>query len=220
MKIDIIWLKEDESLLNVRKTLRKALVELSLIPAWNEWQVGSPLVPVDLKTHKNLSITVNGHVIYTEKQGESAEIDILVWKEKIERALKQPPKFSFGQQIRFFISILPAIFLAIVPKCPFCWAAYMTAFASFGLPTFAYPTWMFPFFVAFLCINLYVLARMAYIQNNYIPLLFNILGILMIGIGKFVLDNNIYVWLGLGGILFASIWHSRVIRIKRLTIRK
>jgi mercuric ion transport protein len=218
MEITLIWEKDDEQLKTARQMLRQALVALSILPAWNEWQIGSAAFPLHLKKYQKLTILVNGHLIYAQNSDSVASQTVEDWKVKIQAALQKRPHTSLKQKIYFLISILPALFLAIVPKCPFCWAAYMTAFASLGLPTFAFPKWMLPFFAVLLAINLYILGRLAYYQKKYIPLVFNLLGIACIGIGKFIWNNNLWIWLGVLFILAASIWHSRVIRFQRLNI--
>ncbi len=74
-----------------------------------------------------------------------------------------------------FVSILIAFF----PKCPICWAAYMSMFGISGLTTLRYTPWLKYVFIGLLAINIAVITWRAVKRNYYIPLVFCLLGVLI-----------------------------------------
>jgi hypothetical protein len=47
-------------------------------------------------------------------------------------------------------SILLSILIAFFPKCPVCWAVYMSMFGSLGIAKLPYVPWLLPVLMAFL----------------------------------------------------------------------
>ncbi|MFN0215142.1 MAG: hypothetical protein ACKVT2_12875, partial [Saprospiraceae bacterium] len=58
-------------------------------------------------------------------------------------------------------SILLGFLVAFFPKCPICWAAYMSMFGSFGLARTPYMGWLFPVLICFLGLHLLLLLKKA-----------------------------------------------------------
>jgi hypothetical protein len=51
--------------------------------------------------------------------------------------------------------VLASIAFAFFPKCPFCWAAYLSVFGVAGLEQIPYSPWLQPFFVVLMLLNLF-----------------------------------------------------------------
>ena len=58
-----------------------------------------------------------------------------------------------------FLSGLLSVAVAFFPKCPFCWAYYMSLFGIAGMESIPYTPWLRPLIVAALGLNLFSLYR-------------------------------------------------------------
>lgn len=108
----------------------------------------------------------------------AAQFDRLLWKEKdvIDAAIRAlgdqeppapPPPASPKppRQLRIVratpaaavASTLLSVATAFFPKCPMCWAAYLSAFGVAGLGGIEYSPWLLPVFAALMVANLYCL---------------------------------------------------------------
>lgn len=67
----------------------------------------------------------------------------------------------------FFNAVVP-ILIAFFPKCPLCWAAYLSLFGVAGISSIPYIPWLLPLFCVFLGINLWLLWRKASRQNDWL----------------------------------------------------
>jgi protein SCO1/2 len=65
-----------------------------------------------------------------------------------------PNTKSDGHAATHALGVLAAIALAFFPKCPLCWASYLSVFGIAGLEQVPYSPWLQPFFVAVMFINL------------------------------------------------------------------
>jgi hypothetical protein len=80
--------------------------------------------------------------------------------------------------------MLLSILIAFFPKCPVCWAVYMSMFSSVGLANIPYMRWLLPVLSVSLGIHLFLLYRKIP-QRGYLPFVVSLAGaILMLG-GKY-----------------------------------
>lgn len=56
--------------------------------------------------------------------------------------------------IRALLNIVPALVIAVFPKCPFCWAAYLSVLGIAGIERIPYSPWLIPAFGILAVINL------------------------------------------------------------------
>jgi mercuric ion transport protein len=82
-----------------------------------------------------------------------------------------------------FPSIFMSILIAFFPKCPFCWAIYMSMFGSLGLARLPYMPWLLPVLFVFLAVHLFMLFRKAP-QKGYMPFALSLGGALVILTGR------------------------------------
>ena len=85
---------------------------------------------------------------------------------KITKLIKEIPT-SKGNQIAKAVSenlrtIVFPLLIAVFPKCPICWAAYMSALGIAGIMHIPYSPWLIPLFVLGIGINLWLL----YVARN------------------------------------------------------
>ncbi|MGH2666281.1 MerC domain-containing protein [Flavobacterium sp.] len=105
-------------------------------------------------------------------------------------------------------SILMSILVAFFPKCPLCWAVYMSMLGSFGLAKIPFMWWLLPVFTLFLAVHLWMLFRRIP-EKGYGPFVFSVIGFTVLLFGKLAhLDSE---WLSVTGMLFiatGSFWNS------------
>ncbi|HET9960043.1 MAG TPA: SCO family protein [Polyangiaceae bacterium] len=81
-----------------------------------------------------------------------------------------------------------ALATAFFPKCPVCWAAYLSAFGVAGISSIPYSPWMLPVFVVLMLVHLASVRRRAAHQGNHLPLWLSSAGVLSILVFKMALD--------------------------------
>ena len=105
-------------------------------------------------------------------------------------------------------AIISAVLLAVAPKCPLCWAAYMSAFGSLGISIqIPYQPWLLPLMAGLLLVNLAALFLRA--RRRYGPFSLCFSGVAAIVAGKFVLVSGTpLMTLGLAAIVAGSLWSA------------
>lgn len=112
---------------------------------------------------------------------------------------------------RFFnsiYSIIVSLFIALFPKCPMCWAAYMSIFGSYSIAKLPYLPWLMPIFMGLLGVHLFLLFKN--IKNKgKLPFIISIAGAAIIIIGKQLLpDLNFILITGMLLIMIGSFWNN------------
>jgi hypothetical protein len=111
---------------------------------------------------------------------------------------------------------VPGFLIAIAPKCPFCWAAYMSAFASLGISVeIPYQPWLIPLLTGLLAVNLIALFLRARSRKRYGPFFLCLFGGSAIAIGKFGLESGILIAFGLACLIAGSLWSAALGRRPR-----
>lgn len=96
-------------------------------------------------------------------------------------------------------SIVTSVLIAFFPKCPMCWAVYMSMFGSLGLAKLPYMPWLLPLLLVFMAIHLFMLYRKIP-QKGYLPFLISLCGAATILTGRFLLPQE--KWLLITGMVF------------------
>lgn len=169
-----------------------------------------------------ISSTVNQHRIELFLLERNGNIKIsytrLQWEvenvlEDIKGLLKRSSRFkrfysvtNTAQQVGF------PFLLAIFPKCPICWAVYLSAFGISGLNSIPYSPWIIPWMFLAMLVNLIVLYRNAKVRNGLIPFWLSLLGgFLVMGPG-YQFSNQISSFVGVVCILIGSLLNSLFFR--------
>lgn len=119
-------------------------------------------------------------------------------KEEEKPSLEKPiPKSN--KTLKAVPSVLLSILIAFFPKCPICWAVYMSMFGSLGLAQLPYMGWLLPVLIGFLGIHLYMIYKKS-TRSNYLPFLLSLAGVLIILTGRFSFGNE--KWILITGMLF------------------
>lgn len=117
-------------------------------------------------------------------------------------------KTTAGQnQLRHLGSgILPAIAVALIPKCPLCWMALMSIL---GVGSVIEVGWLRPLTVLFLALFLFaMLFRASRRRFGYKPFLLGLAAALVIYLCKFTFDFNPGFYGAVAVLFGASIWNS------------
>lgn len=103
-----------------------------------------------------------------------------------------------------FSGVLTSFFIAFLPKCPFCWSVYLSAFGITALQsTLAWRGVAFVSTLAF-ALHLFVVYRQCRSAQFWWPLAITTVGIALLGGSIFVSALSSYRLLGLAIVLFAS----------------
>jgi len=166
----------------------------------------------------HVSSTVNQHrleLYILNKEGHIKTIYTrLQWEvEKVSKDVKNLVKSSLSsgrlasitgsiQQVGF------PVLLAFFPKCPMCWAVYLSAFGVSGLKSIPYSPWLIPWIVVAIVINWIIIYRLARVRNGLMPFWLSLIGgLLVIGPGYW-LSNHTCSILGIVLILMGALLNS------------
>lgn len=77
-------------------------------------------------------------------------------------------------------SVIVPIFIMFLPKCPFCFAAYLSMFGIAGMQLMPYVKFILPLLLVAMAINIYSLYKMGVRRNSFLPLYLCVLGSAMV----------------------------------------
>lgn len=101
--------------------------------------------------------------------------------------------------------------MAITPKCPVCWAAYLAALGSFGISIqIPYQPWLLPLLTVLLVLNLAAVYLRARTRGQYAPFLLCSLGVIGLAAGKYAADSPAIIAAGLACVIAGSIWNAAI----------
>lgn len=112
------------------------------------------------------------------------------------------------KSVRSISSMLMSLVIAFFPKCPVCWAAYMSMFGSFSLARLPYQAWLYPVMIGFLGLHLWLIFRRRH-EKGPGPFLLSLLGAAVILLARaFGAEANFPFIIGMLCILSGSLWNS------------
>ncbi len=89
---------------------------------------------------------------------------------------KSPSISSFRERLHSASSLGLGFLMVFFPKCPMCWASYMSLLGVAGAESIPYSPWLRLVIVVVLSVNLYFLFRGASARNGYSPFLLSLSG--------------------------------------------
>ncbi len=90
---------------------------------------------------------------------------------------------------RTLSSVCLSVLIAFFPKCPMCWAAYMSLFGSIGIAQLPYMGWLLPVLIGFLLIHLFMLYKKA-AGNSYVPFFLSLAGAVTMLLARMVFPHE------------------------------
>ena len=104
------------------------------------------------------------------------------------------------------------VLLALFPKCPICWAVYLSAFGISGLNSIPYSPWLIPWIILAILVNLIVLYRNAKMRNGLTPFWLSLVGALLVIGPGYQFSSQIFSIVGVVCILTGSLLNSLSLR--------
>jgi hypothetical protein len=117
---------------------------------------------------------------------------------KEQKQIEEKPISKTRKTLRAIPSMLLSVFIAFFPKCPVCWAVYMSMFGSLGLARLPYMGWLLPVLLFFLAVHLFMIYKKS-ASNSYVPFLLSLTGAVIILVGRFSFNNE--KWLLVSGMV-------------------
>lgn len=127
----------------------------------------------------------------------------------IRKSLKKSPRFGwFSSPLNSIQQVAFPLVLAFFPKCPICWAVYLSAFGVSSLQSIPYSPQLIPWIMLAMVVNLFVLYRKARVRNGLIPFWISLIGgILVLGPGYWI-PNQLFAITGVIFILSGALLNS------------
>ena len=114
---------------------------------------------------------------------------------------------------RTALMIIGSIVLAVAPKCPFCFLAYVGIFGVASTSAYMYRAWLLPFTVIWLVFTVGVLAVQPGGKRRHGPVFLGVVAGLAVYAGKFVVNDQVLVLSGLAAFVGAAVWRSWLLRL-------
>jgi protein SCO1 len=112
---------------------------------------------------------------------------------------------------RILSQLLPPFLLAFFPKCPVCWATYLSALGVAGISSIPYSPWLVWVFGGVMLFNLAFLYRRAKRQDRYLPLFLSMAGMLL-AVLAWRLQTPLYAWVGMLLVFLGALGNSFMMR--------
>lgn len=219
-QVELIYDSDCPNVADARILLSRALSEAELSPIWKEFDRLAPDSPPYVKDYGSPTILVNGYDVaenagnsaaccrlYSHPQGASGVPQL----EQVVAALKHPePKVEAGKfRWPHFVATLPSL-AALLPvlQCPACWPAYAGFLTALGLGFLFQATYLLPIITILLLLALFALGCQANTRHGYLPLALGLVSVGVIIVGKFLLNSNLAIYLGMTLLFVASAWNA------------
>ena len=206
IQIEMYTRAEDEQLASLRWLVGQTMQMAALLPSWNEYYEHYPNLPRHIRKGKVGSLFIDEKLVWHydsfNRWPEVSELSGL-----IQNAAKRSKRSYRWRAIRKNLSFLLALIIAFFPKCPFCWAAYLSAFGLSNLAAFTYQAWMLPVFAVLLLLNLFSLF-LTRKTNQLGPFFVGLMGAMVIVLNRFVFNVDSLIYAGSVLLIAGALWNS------------
>ncbi len=114
----------------------------------------------------------------------------------------------FKGALRHFGALVYSLGIAFFPKCPLCFAAYMSAFGFSGADALGWSPYLMPVLLILAAINLYVLFRRCKTRGQFLPMYILLAGMALLMTGHFIFIARFVTLSGLALIIAAAMLNS------------
>lgn len=235
-KIELIYDKDCPNVERARANIDAALRNVGINSTWIEWdrnsasspeyagKFGSPTILVDgcdVSTQDATSDATCCRVYFDDNQKLSGVPSVETIVSTVNKAREKNPTYGVGEQrantkgvitavLSGLVALLPAIF------CPACWGAYAALLSSLGVGFFNYTPFLLPVMMLLLLLNLVFLCLEARRKKRYSALTLGGVATVTIIVAKFVLELQWLLYVGVAGLIFASIWNLTFVKRQRV----
>lgn len=232
LNIELLYDKDCPNVPATRANLREALAEARLPDRWAEWEQSAPEAPPYVKSYGSPTVLVNGRdvagtdpaegVAWCCRLYESADpaqrgvTPVALIAGALERAVG--PGSTRGRSgitsrrsdWKHSVAALPALVVAWLPSvtCPVCWPAYAAVLSAMGLPFIAYDGYLLPLMAAALLVAVGSLGFQGWKRGAYGPTSLGVAAAGAIILGRFVLQSDVWFYVGVGLLIVASMWNA------------
>ena len=114
--------------------------------------------------------------------------DVATVLAELQSQLSPPPPPSPRPHWHPMLASIPTLFLALLPKCPLCLAAYLSTLGLGGMQMFLRTPWTIPLTTALLLLHLWVIHRRTRQTGDNTPLILAVLGTIALLAGSALWD--------------------------------
>ena len=106
--------------------------------------------------------------------------------------------------------VIPGVAAALFPKvfCPLCWPAYAGVLSALGIAFIPSAAYLFPLTVGFLLIAQAALWFRNRRRRGPGPFVLGLIASAVVVVGKFALESNPFLYVGVALLVSASIWNA------------
>ena len=207
VNIELLGEENDPRFREWRELVYAAMLELGMLPCWNEFYFDHQQLPKHLRKQKAAAIYINEQRIWKASDLKTLLIDKEQLKKTIQKIGRNSKRWRFRRFLRANLSFLLALGIAFFPKCPLCWAAYLSSLGLYKFSSLTYKPWMLPVFIGFLFLNILslYLTRKRHAAG---PLLLSLAGSLIIVLNRLKYHDNSLIYWGSGLMLIGALWNS------------
>jgi mercuric ion transport protein len=195
-----------------RKELELAFSELKLTARWTEWDVTDPKAPERVRSFGSPTVLVDGRDVSGQPPATSGATCRVY-----QGSRRAPPADMIAAALtgeppawRASFAIAPAVLTSLLPNlaCPACWPAYAGVVSSLGLGFLLDSAYLLPITGVFLSVAVVALGLRAKSRRGFGPLAIGLVSAVLILLGKFALDSDVTMGVGIALLVLASIWNS------------
>ncbi len=223
MKVELIYGKDCPNSQDARNKIVQAFNELKLKAKWSEWEKSDVSAPEYVQEFGSPTILINGVDVCANSESLSGDscrryqysdgtVNGTPALNDIQNAMKNVAhnKSNLFSGFSLNSSVIPAIGVALLPKlaCPTCWPAYVGLLSALGVSVTNYTPYLLPLTVLFLAVAVFTLLFKATSRHGYRPFIFGSIASAIVVYGKFYLESDGMMFLGLGLLIVASVWNT------------
>lgn len=223
-RVELIYDADCPNVEAARSTLLRGFAEAGLRPAWTEWDRRSRRSPARAHCYGSPTILVDGRDVAGAEPAEGADTCRL-YDHGADGLRGMPPVPAIAAALRGSgaplrrrsdrswwraLAALPGTGAALLPVglCPACWPAYAGLLGTLGLGFLLESAYLLPVTTALLGLALVALGYRAPGRRGYRPLALGIASAGTILGFKFTYPSPPLVYVGLLGLVAASVWNT------------
>ncbi len=225
---DVILLYDGDcpNVKDCRSNLIKAFAVSGKKPSWREIDRSLEDASSRLRGYGSPTVLVNGTDVAGEQPGDNGATCRIYQSEDgkltgVPSVVLIAASLSEGLQEKSFVvsktasgggwkqtlAVLPVVGAALIPgiSCPACWPGYAAILSSFGIGFLPSNRYLLPLTATFLVVYLLMLAWDARKRHRFGPLVVGTLGSTLLLVGRFGLESNPVMFVGIALLISASI---------------
>jgi len=223
-RVELIYDADCPNIDAARAALLRGMAEAGLPPAWMEWDRRAPESPPHARHYGSPTILVDGRDVAGADPGHGADacrvyenepggLSGVPPVERIAAALRGTGVRATSRADRFWLrplAALPGAGAALLPVgfCPACWPAYAAVLGAVGLGFLLEAEYLLPITAGLLALALVALGFRAGSRRGYRPLVLGLASAAPILAFKFFYPVGPLVYVGLLGLVAASVWNA------------